>query len=639
MLLKKKLLKSTISILLVLLLTISCLPITVSATTSEIVNIEIEPIFIPQYSCGYNALDYEYDLSYYRYTPEEVMIYTITMSDGTTINGKGPYVEEDSFIISTNQSYENQWVIGNTYTMTATFSGYTVEVPVTITESPIKSIEIEPITISAGSCGYYKNEYNSKTEKYDLEYFYYKPEYFLVYTVTMNDGTVIEGCGEYIEINGGNFRFKTSSTQSYENRWTVGNTYSISVTLMEVTVEVPVTIAESTIKSVEIEPITIMEYTCGYYYTDYNPETDAYDLEYFYYQPNYEMKATITFSDDTTINIGVDDFFEHNGESYNFTSYGNNQSYENQWTAGNTYTVKVSLRDHLIEVPVTITESPTIASIQIEPITITEYTHGYYTGNEEYFYYDPTWVMEYTITFDDGTVIKDSGTSFEYNGYKYSFDFSINQSYENQWTAGNTYSMSVTLMEVTVEVPVTIIESPIKSVEIKPITIIEYTCGYYDTAYNPETDAYDLEYFYYQPEYKIEYTITLNDGTVLTGSGYSDYFIEIDGETYWFNFFTNQSYENQWIAGNTYTIEFSLMGVTTEVDVTIAEAPEDIIVGDVNYDGVVNISDVTHIQKYLADFEEISDIELISADTDGDLIISIIDATNIQKKLAGLPIF
>ena len=89
MLLKKKLFKSTISILLVLLLTISCLPITVSATTLKIVDIEIEPITIMEYSNGCYAT--ENNTEYYYYEPEYAMEYTVTFSDGTVIEDSSYY--------------------------------------------------------------------------------------------------------------------------------------------------------------------------------------------------------------------------------------------------------------------------------------------------------------------------------------------------------------------------------------------------------------------------------------------------------------------------------------------------------------------------------------------------------------------
>lgn len=58
------------------------------------------------------------------------------------------------------------------------------------------------------------------------------------------------------------------------------------------------------------------------------------------------------------------------------------------------------------------------------------------------------------------------------------------------------------------------------------------------------------------------------------------------------------------------------------------------VVGDANLDGVINISDSTAIQKYLADFEDLNAVQAITADADGDGFVTISDATEIQKYLA-----
>ncbi len=54
-------------------------------------------------------------------------------------------------------------------------------------------------------------------------------------------------------------------------------------------------------------------------------------------------------------------------------------------------------------------------------------------------------------------------------------------------------------------------------------------------------------------------------------------------------------------------------------------------------DGVVNIKDVTAIQKYLVDLLTIDDICVAVADFDEDGIVNIKDATAIQKYLVDLP--
>lgn len=56
--------------------------------------------------------------------------------------------------------------------------------------------------------------------------------------------------------------------------------------------------------------------------------------------------------------------------------------------------------------------------------------------------------------------------------------------------------------------------------------------------------------------------------------------------------------------------------------------------GDVNGDGIVNISDATEIQRYVARLISLSDKQLEAADVDGDGKVTINDATMIQKYIA-----
>lgn len=58
------------------------------------------------------------------------------------------------------------------------------------------------------------------------------------------------------------------------------------------------------------------------------------------------------------------------------------------------------------------------------------------------------------------------------------------------------------------------------------------------------------------------------------------------------------------------------------------------LVGDTNLDGAISISDVTAIQRHLAESELFTDKQLSLADTNGDGVINITDATHLQKYLA-----
>ncbi len=512
--------------------------------------------------------------------------------------------------------------------------------PITASAAELEIVDIEfaPITIIEGTNGDYMYDYNYVTRDWDLEYFCYEPEYEIEYIITLKDGTTIEGDSTYFIYDNEYYYLDTETNQSYKNQWTVGNTYNMTVSFGNISTDVPVTITESPFKSIEAEPISIMEYTNGYYAHDYNYETEAWDLKYYYYEPEYEMEYTITLKDGTTIK-GTDTWFEYEGIEFNLNIY-TDQSYENQWTVGNTYDMTVSLGNISTDVPVTITKSP-FESINIKPISITEYTNGVYDYDYnpetddwdlEYFYYEPEYKIEYTITLTDGSTIKGTETWFEYEGTDLYFNIYTDQSYENQWSAGNTYNMTVTFSNFTVDVPVTITENPFKSIEVKPISIIEGTCGDYDYDYNPETDDWDLEYFYYEPEYKMEYTITLKDNTTIEGEGNR---FEYNGEYYYFDIYTNQSYENQWTAGNTYTMNLSISNISVDVPVTITSSnPSPTLNGDVDNDGFITIKDATMVQEHVARLKTLTDTSATNADVDKSGDINIVDATYIQMYVA-----
>ena len=86
-------------------------------------------------------------------------------------------------------------------------------------------------------------------------------------------------------------------------------------------------------------------------------------------------------------------------------------------------------------------------------------------------------------------------------------------------------------------------------------------------------------------------------------------------------------------AGEIYVIQVS----DSQNQNLIIGNPEDdlaFILGDTNLDGKITISDVTEIQRHLAEFIHFSDELLLIADTNGDGIVNITDATHLQKYLA-----
>ena len=76
--------------------------------------------------------------------------------------------------------------------------------------------------------------------------------------------------------------------------------------------------------------------------------------------------------------------------------------------------------------------------------------------------------------------------------------------------------------------------------------------------------------------------------------------------------------------------------VNNNIKYELIKSQPDIIIGDVNFDGNVNIIDATDIQKYSVGLLTFDDKALASADVNKDGIVNVSDSTLIQKYCAGL---
>ena len=90
------------------------------------------------------------------------------------------------------------------------------------------------------------------------------------------------------------------------------------------------------------------------------------------------------------------------------------------------------------------------------------------------------------------------------------------------------------------------------------------------------------------------------------------------------------------IAGQTYVLACRMYSSETvgEFRVSVKFEPDEALIGDTNLDGIISISDVTAIQRHLAELKTFTDEQLALADTDGDGEINITDATHLQMYLA-----
>lgn len=84
------------------------------------------------------------------------------------------------------------------------------------------------------------------------------------------------------------------------------------------------------------------------------------------------------------------------------------------------------------------------------------------------------------------------------------------------------------------------------------------------------------------------------------------------------------------------TVSLLLIGVLSLSSVSSVSATALPLYGDVNADGVINVDDITEIQKNLSNISAFSKEELALADYNGDGKVDILDVTDIQKMLASL---
>lgn len=525
--------KKIVAILISAILMLSALPPSVFAETSEtpvVSSIEIEDIEIIEGTHG--TTDDHCGYFYSDFSPK----FTVTLSNGKILRGNNYItINNESCCLSFDASsqYEEPWTVGNTYQVTGTLMDVSDTFNVTIVESPVESIEIDDIEIIEGTHGYQ-----------NTDGIYYYNNIYPTYTVTLKDGTKLKSSAVHgVEIGGwyiGDVNVELSVQN--ENPWTVGNTYQVTGTLMGLSDTFNVTIVENPVESIAIDDFEIIEGTHGQINAD-----GTYYYTTFY--PNF----TVTLKSGEILR-NVYDYITINGETYSL-SVNDYLQYENPWTAGNTYQVTGTFLGVSDTFNVTVAEAP-IKTIKIDDIEITVGTHGY-TREDGTFYYDYIY-PSFTAVFKDKKTVKSSGSGMEIDGVRYSLEIDKSDQDEEPWTVGNTYQVVGTFLGVKDTFNVTIVESPVESVEINDIKIIEGT-----------QDSSNGDFYYYD-NIRPSFTVTLKNGEAIKSDGG----ISIDGE--WYSLETNAYSLQQakpWTLGNTYQVTGSLLGVSDTFNVKITENP------------------------------------------------------------------
>lgn len=507
---------------------------TVTVEESPVLRVEVEgPQYIVNYD-GWSTYDsiyneetdtYERTPNYQCYSTEPKRV-TIYLKDGSVWeNGYVNWNGRDYWINynSEPQNYENQWGVGY-HTVQGTVMGYDFSYDVEIVESPVASIEIQPLSLIENVDGYLREEgyWDEEKEEYVYcEYFYYYVSASA--TVTMKDGTVFEDT-HYFTWNDRDHYIESNVNQR-ENPLQFGMNY-LTGRVLGYEYTIPVEIISTPIASVDFYPLTATEYTNGYWQegTYWDEETQQ-DVPYKYYHYYIYPRATITMKDGTVYEdvSGVD----WNDGWHSLQDFEQNR--EKALQAGYNY-VSGSILGYEYTLMIEIKESP-IASVVIPERSLIENSNGnWITGWDydengesvpyEYFEYWSYGPQNATITLKDGTVYEDCSGFYwdgEWQGLSY-----YGQSYSNRILPGrNERRFSIMGYEGTYVLNV--VESPVASVVVEPIMQLQYNNGYWrEGSYWNEKLQEDVSYryFYYHSINPVsdKVTITLKDGTVINNN-------------------------------------------------------------------------------------------------------------------------
>lgn len=495
--------------------------------------------------------DYE-KLDYEKFTELEITMYDDTV---VTADEYGDYTfrgKELPVVFSDDQTKENVWDIG-VHTVSVSVWGVTASFNVTVVGTPAESVEINDVSIIVD------------THKHAGKY-YYSP----TFTITLKNGAKCESTQYSSVYYDNNWLYLDVSDDQEENPWGLGK-HTVKGTIMGVTDEFTVEIIESPVKSVTAEPVTLIEDADGYLDDYYDPVTDEFVGSYFRYD-SYPYNYTVKLKDDTVLTSDENGCVSYNGEPYEVTSIVDNQSYDSQWTIGNTYTCSGSVLGCSFSYEATVTGTP-VKSVEVADMTLID---GYDSRTEyddddnEWTYYECYSELKVKVTLKNGTVLEGDNGWVYYDGQTYYLtNFSSNQGFGNEWTVGNTYDYTASIMGYPVKIKTHIVDDPVASVKANDLEITEldrdhgYYCSYY------ENGRYVGEYFNYDGLEPTSFTVTTKDGATVKCSDGVFSFGGRDFSVTYDDYRTNQSYYNQWKAGNTYEINGTLITAAVDYNVKI----------------------------------------------------------------------
>ena len=220
---------------------------------------------------------------------------------------------------------------------------------------------------------------------------------------------------------------------------------------------------------------------------------------------------SVTLADDTELKSNSDGYVFYNHQFYR-PVIEVEQSAEHPLVVGGTYPAKISIWGTEKDFNITIIENPAVSiSTNKSTYELIEGTHAIQEPDGNWSYQLPFFMTGYSVTMKDNSVHysqKDYNKSLLYKGVFYHFAVT-----EPEMT-DTGFTQQFRLLDLDSEpIDVTIIPSPVKSVEFPPRKIHESDGETF--AYTKPDGTPALIVHYPIDEFANEFTVTLKDGTIL----------------------------------------------------------------------------------------------------------------------------
>ena len=536
--------KKVWSLLLALVMLLGMLSPTVSAETAEgevtIERIEAAPVTFIEgvYSYTENNGAGE-QIGVYDPVSKEPDV-TVYHSDGTTapLSWYDAQQTFGGYTLVTDTKTTNGWTVGE-YVFDITLGEYPVSIPVFVIPDPIERIEIEPVS-------FYEGRYNNQAGQPDgSKVDVYDPISELPdFTVYYTDGTSVQHAwndgwtlfGNMVPID----------NLADTNGWTVGE-YSYRVEMGHYEVAIPVTVMEDPVESVEVLPL---ELKFSQHMDSYFPEGPGIQ---FRFQSRVQIK--ITMKDGT---VYTTDYNEMSAAGY-MLSFSDPQSYNNQWQAGQTYTVDGQILGRHVQLPVTIIDDG-VKSFTVESVK------PLYAGISNKFVHLDASDPIITVEYNDGT--KETRSYAEYWWYN-GFHLAPKEFTEEELPVGE-HTLVLSYGELSQEIVVTVLENPIESFTVMPkYPFGKGVHGKTSEYFGPNGEAVPyFRYDYHTMPFTVE--VKMKDGTTKTYTSDNlddlgvQFYVEQDVRIK-----LAQGPEDMQEAGS-YTIDATLLGCTAPQTVQVA---------------------------------------------------------------------